>query len=206
MIVYLLQGITLGFAAAVSPGPFQAYLISHTLSSGWRRTAPAAFAPLLSDGPIILLVLFTLSQMPAWLPQTLHVIGGFYLLYLAAGTLKTWRAAGENQGGENVRSDYGVMKAVFVNLLNPNPYLSWTLVMGPLLMKSWHEAPLNGIALLGAFYGTMIGGTLAILLLFAYARNLGPRVSHTLIGLSGLALGCLGLVQIWLGTFAHWWD
>jgi threonine/homoserine/homoserine lactone efflux protein len=51
MLSYLTPGITYAFAAAVQPGPFQAYLISLTLVTGWRRTLPAVFAPLLSDIP-----------------------------------------------------------------------------------------------------------------------------------------------------------
>ena len=51
--VYVIQGIGYGFAAAVQPGPFQTYVIAQTLNSAWRNTLPAAFAPLISDGPII---------------------------------------------------------------------------------------------------------------------------------------------------------
>ena len=38
MWLYLLQGIGFGFAAASQPGPFQTYLISQSISQGWRRT------------------------------------------------------------------------------------------------------------------------------------------------------------------------
>jgi threonine/homoserine/homoserine lactone efflux protein len=51
MLGYLTIGVTYAFAAAVQPGPFQAYLISLTLVNGWRRTLPAVLAPLLSDFP-----------------------------------------------------------------------------------------------------------------------------------------------------------
>ncbi len=73
---YLILGMTYAFAAAVQPGPLQTYLISQTLANGWRRTIPAAFAPLLSDGPIIILVLLVLSNMPGWLVQVLQCAGG----------------------------------------------------------------------------------------------------------------------------------
>jgi hypothetical protein len=64
MLPFFLQGLTLGFAAGAQPGPFQTYLISQTLSQGWRRAWIAAFGPLLSDGPIVALVLLVLSQIP----------------------------------------------------------------------------------------------------------------------------------------------
>ena len=85
MWLYIIQGPGYGFAAAVKPGPFQTYLISQTLSKGWKRTLPTALAPLLSDGPIITLCLLVLSQVPAWLQRFLYIAGGLFILYLAFG-------------------------------------------------------------------------------------------------------------------------
>ena len=83
MLPYLLSGITLGFSAAVSPGPFQAYLLNQTVNNGWKRALPACLAPLISDGPIILLVVVLLAQTPDWFLDGLKIGGGFYLFYLA---------------------------------------------------------------------------------------------------------------------------
>ena len=141
MTAYLILGMTYAFAAAVQPGPFLTFLISRTLTNGWRRTIPAAFAPLLSDGPIIVLVLLVLSQMPGWLVQALQVAGGVFLLYLALGAFKTWRNYKAKDANEFDSTRQTVFKAVVVNLLNPAPYLGWSLVMGPLLLKGWREAP-----------------------------------------------------------------
>ena len=80
MWTYLIQGIGYGFAAAAQPGPFQAYLISQTLSNGWRRTLPAALAPLISDGPIIVLTLVVLSHVPVWFQRFLYIAGGLFIL------------------------------------------------------------------------------------------------------------------------------
>ena len=206
MTGYLILGITYAFAAAVQPGPFQTYLISQTLTNGWRRTVPAAFAPLLSDGPIIALVLLVLSRMPAWLVQVLQCAGGGFILYLAFGAFKTWRDFDVTKAVEVRSNRQTVLKAITVNLLNPAPYIGWSLVMGPLLLKGWRESPANGIALLIGFYTTLILVTLGIMLLFSAARNLGPRVSRALVGVSAIALTCFGLYELWLGTGARWWN
>jgi len=206
MTGYLILGITYAFAAAVQPGPFQTYLISQTLTNGWRRTVPAAFAPLLSDGPIIALVLLVLSRMPAWLVQVLQCAGGGFILYLAFGAFKTWRDFDVTKAVEVQSNRQTVLKAITVNLLNPAPYIGWSLVMGPLLLKGWRESPANGIALLIGFYTTLILVTLGIMLLFSAARNLGPRVSRALVGVSAIALTCFGLYELWLGTGARWWN
>jgi len=206
MLRYLIFGITYAFAAAVQPGPFQSYLVSQTLSKGWRHTLPAAFAPLLSDGPIIVLVLLVLTNMPGGLVQILQVAGGIFLLYLAAGAFRAWRAYDVSKVALAQASQQTVLKATLVNLLNPAPYLGWSLVMGPLLLAGWRETPANGIALLLGFYGTMVISLAGIIMLFAAARNMGPQVSRALLGVSALALACFGLYELWLGTRAYWWQ
>ena len=202
---YLILGITYAFAAAVQPGPLQAFLLSQAMSKGWRRTLPAAFAPLLSDGPIILVVLLILSRVPAWLVTLLQGAGGMFLLYLAVGAFKNWRNYSAIQSTPIPDRQQTVLKAALVNLLNPNPYIGWSLVMGPLLLKGWRETPVNGIALLLGFYVTMVACTMGIILLFAGARNLGPKVSRALVGISALALTCFGIYELWLGisVFLH---
>lgn len=200
----LLLGLTYAFAAAVQPGPFQAYLISQTLSHGLRRTVPAAFAPLLSDGPIIALTLFLLSRMPAWLLQSLRLGGGLFLLYLAAGTFKAWRDYGKESALRPPAGGQTLLKAALVNLLNPAPYLAWSLVMGPLLLEAWRVSPANGLALLAGFYGVLILGLLGIMLLFSAAGSLGPRLTRLLVGLSALGLAAFGLYQLWQGAAAFW--
>jgi threonine/homoserine/homoserine lactone efflux protein len=204
MTGYLILGITYAFAAAVQPGPFQTYLISQTLTNGWRRTIPAAFAPLLSDGPIIALAVFVLSRMPAWLVQVLQFAGGGFILYLAYGAFKTWRDFDVQKAVEVRSGRQTVLKAIVVNLLNPNPYIVWSLVMGPLLLQGWRETPVNGLALLVGFYITLTLVTLGIMLLFSMARNAGPRVSRTLVGISAIALFCFGLYELWQGAGLHW--
>lgn len=205
MLIYLIQGITFGFAAAVQPGPFQTYLMSQALNHGWRRTLPAALAPLISDGPIVLLTLLVLSQMPLWLEQVLQIAGGVFLFYLAYETFKTWREFRAANVDSAHSTTVGVLKAAMVNVLNPNPFLSWMLVLGLLLVKGWRESPGHGVALMLGFYGTMIFSSAGIILLSAGARNLGPRLNRGLLGISALGLALLGLFQLWQGTIARWW-
>ena len=64
MLSSLLLGSGFAFAAAIQPGPLQAYLFSSVAQHGWKRTLPAAFTPILSDGPIILTVLLVLTRLP----------------------------------------------------------------------------------------------------------------------------------------------
>ena len=199
MWLYIIQGLGYGFAAAVQPGPFQAYLIAQTLSRGWKRTFPTVFAPLISDGPIIALCLLILSQVPAWLQRFLYIAGGSFILYLAYGACRAWKNFDSNISSTESGAPQGVLKAALVNLLNPNPYLYWTLVTGPILLMGWHETPANGVGFVVGFFVSLISSLSAIVLVFGTARQLGPRVNRALLGVSAIALFCFGLIPLWLG-------
>ena len=145
MWLYILQGIGYGFAAAAQPGPFQTYLISQTLLNGWKRMLPAAFAPLLSDGPIIVLSLLLLSQFPPGFQRFLYIAGGVFVLYLAYGNYKSWKDFDPDLPSLETETQQSVLKAALINALNPNPYIFWSLVTGPILMKGWREVPVYGV-------------------------------------------------------------
>ena len=199
MLKYLIFGITYAFAAAVQPGPFQTFIISQTVKKGWRATLPAAFAPVFSDGPILLLVLFLLNTIPGNFIVILRIGGGLFLLYLGFNAFNSWKKYDLEKSIPIDTNHRTLFSAVVVNFLNPAPYLAWSLIMGPLLLEGWRIAPVNGIALIIGFYLTMIMTLIAIIIVFAFARKLGPNVSKILLGFSSLALFAFGIYQLWLG-------
>jgi len=201
MWLYIIQGVGYGFAAAVQPGPFQTYIISQTLLRGWKRTLIAAFAPLISDGPIIALCLLVLSQVPVWFERFLYTAGGLFILYLARGAYRSWKNFEARVSANDAETGQSVWKAALMNALSPGPYVFWTLVTGPILLRGWHETPTHGIGFLAGFYVTIVSGIALVILLFGLARELGPKVNRMLIGASAIALSCFGLYQLWQGIF-----
>ena len=201
MLTFLLQGLMLGFAAGAQPGPFQTYLISQTLSQGWRRTWIAAFAPLVSDGPIVALVLLALSQVPDWFQRVLQIAGGLFVLYLAWSAYKAWQAFTPDADSTPQTGHRSLLRAAMMNALSPGPYLFWSLVIGPLIIEAWRENPLNALSIILAFYFAMIGLNFAVVLLFGQAARFGNRVRKAMLGLSVLMLAGFGLYQLWQGIF-----
>jgi len=199
MWLYIVQGVGYGFSAAMIPGPFQTFIISQSLTRGWKKTLIAALAPLVSDGPIIALCFFVLNQVPVWFERVLYIAGGLFILYLAFGAYKSWKGFDVNISNLESSPQQSLPKAVLMNFLSPGPYIYWSLVTGPILLKCWREMPLNGIGFLTGFYVTMISGLVGIILLFGLARELGPKVNRVLIGVSAVALFCFGIYQLWLG-------
>ena len=203
MIGYLLQGLVLGGTAAAQPGPLQAFLLSQTLKNGWRRTIWAAFAPLISDGPILVLVLLALTRLPDWFLILLRIGGGLFLLYLAWGAYQTFRLVQSARLNQSERAvQQGILKAALMNFLSPNPYIFWGTIAGPILLSAWRETAVNGLAFFFGFYGALIGGFMAFVVLFAIAKRLDEKVSRILSGVSAVALFFFGLYQLSLGLSA----
>jgi threonine/homoserine/homoserine lactone efflux protein len=199
MWFYVLQGIGYGFAAAAQPGPFQTYLISQSLSKGWKRTLPAMLAPFVSDGPIITLCLLLLSQVPDWFQQFLYIAGGLFILFLAYGAYKTWQKFDVHAPIAESASRQSILQAATVNALSPGPYIFWSLVTGPILMRGWRESPIHGVGFMLGFYSAMILCLATIILVFGVARELGPKVNRAMLGISAVALLVFGIRQLWLG-------
>jgi threonine/homoserine/homoserine lactone efflux protein len=197
MLQSVLIGAGFAFGAALQPGPLQAYLVSRAATIGWRRTLPACFAPLLSDGPIALLALLVLGQLSAFVQGVLRASGGVLLLALAWTALRRRRGpARTDAGGSAPRT---LLEAALVNALNPSPYLGWALVLGPAVIGAWRKEPATAVVLLAAFYGTLIVTNGAIVFLVGAVRSFGPRVQRALGVASGLALAILGAVLFVMG-------
>lgn len=199
MYIYLISGIVYGFAAGAQPGPFTAYLVSLTLKQGFRRSLPAVFAPLISDAFIVLATMLVLTSIPLRLVHWLQIVGGVFVLYLAWGAWKSWHEYSPGTAAAEESVKQGVLKATLVNLLNPNPYLGWSLVLGPIVLKAWRQSAASAVAVGVGFYGALFGTTIAVLLIFDFARNRGPQVARALTGVSAIALACFGIYQLWLG-------
>jgi threonine/homoserine/homoserine lactone efflux protein len=201
MLLFLFQGLALGFAAGAQPGPLQSYLISQTLSQGWRRAWIGAFGPLVSDGPIVALVLIVLSQVPDWFQRALQIAGGLFVLYLAWGAYKAWLSFAPGTDTSLQTGRRSLLRAALMNALSPGPYLFWSLVIGPLIVTTWRENSANALSIILGFYVAMIALNLGVVLLFGQAARFGDQARKAMLGLSVLALAGFGLYQLWQGIF-----
>jgi hypothetical protein len=83
-----------------------------------------------------------------------------------------------------------------MNFLSPGPYLFWSLVNGPLLIKALGLSALHGLAFLLSFYGVFIGGMLLIAVVFDRVRRFGPAVIRALLLTSVLVFALFGVLLI----------
>jgi threonine/homoserine/homoserine lactone efflux protein len=196
---YFLQSAALGFTAAATPGSLQTLLISETLLGGFKRGARITLAPLITDAPIIVAVLLILNQVPPLVLNVLSLAGGLFVLYLAWGLLKQWRQGAQTttvaEGAQPIGWK-GLWRASIVNWLNPNPYIFWTLVGGPILIAALKQSVLYGAAFLIGMYSVFLASMLILVAVFHFARNLGPRIVRGLLLISIGVLAIFGVVLL----------
>ncbi len=201
IFIYLLQGATLALPATLIPGPFQAFLVSCTLRNGWKRTLPVALVPLATDGPVIVIVLYVLTRMPLWYLNALQVAGGFVILYLAWRIFKAAKSKKldfKPLENETRRTFFG---AVAMNIVNPNPYVFWSVVAGPILLDAWHKSMGLGISFITGFYGTFVMCLSAFIVMIGTLGSVNPKASRLLSLISFWALLAFGFYEISSGLF-----
>jgi threonine/homoserine/homoserine lactone efflux protein len=202
MLEYLLIGMGYAISAGLQPGPLQAFFLAKVAENGWRRTVPAAFAPLISDGPIALVAILLLRNIPARFRIYLQLAGGILLCYYALGTFQVFQKEVEPEQEKPPSSPKTILQAALVNLLNPSPYLGWSLVMGPTVLKAWEESSGFALTLLIAFYLTMISINIALIILMGTSEFLDQRGKRILVLVSGIILAGLGIYYLVSGGIA----
>jgi threonine/homoserine/homoserine lactone efflux protein len=196
MLESILLGSGFAFAAAVQPGPLQAFLLSSVLQNGWKRTLPASFSPLLSDGPIALLVLLLLNHFSTTMFGILRAAGGVLLLYFAWAGYRQWKHFTMSEQGSNSRIPRTLIQAATINILNPNPYLGWSLILGPAFIASWQINHIVALTLILAFYSTMVLVLACTIFLFGTTRFLSLSGRRLLILISAGILAMIGVYQL----------
>lgn len=196
LLAFVTQGSLLGLAAAATPGPLLAYLITQTLSGGWRRGAPVAFAPLLSDLILVPVILFVLKQLNPLALRVLGAAGGVFVLYTAWQLWKTWNKKQPEKLLEG-RPGFTLRQAVLMNFLSPGAYAYWTTVNGPLVIRAWNLSIGYAFGFVAAFYGFFVGSMLLIVLLLHVTRQKAPQIVRGLLLAGIFILGGFGILLIY---------
>ncbi len=202
-VILFMQGAALGFWASASPGPFQAYLLAQSVREGPARALPLAAVPLASDPPVVAIVLAVLAHVPAGFLRVLQVCGGIFVLWLGASALRAaLRPAAEAAGGADGREPpRGFLRAAVVNFTNPNVWIFWSVVGGPIVAEAWRASPARAAEFLAGMYLLLLAVNALLVAVFGAAGRLGPRTSRALAGLSSGALAAFGLWQVGRGIW-----
>ena len=195
MVTYLSAGIALGLSAGFSPGPLLTLLLSQTVKHGPKEGAKVAFAPLITDFPIMVVSTLLLTSFSNYRPVLagVSIAGGMFLFYLVYESFRT--------SGFKVTVDEAaprsLLRGTMVNALNPHPYLFWMTVGAPILLKGWAQSPLLPAIFLGTFFGCLVGSKVLLAILVGKSRQFLSGRPYILINrVLGLALFVFAIILL----------
>ncbi len=164
-----LSGAALGLAGGLAPGPLTALVITQTIRHGTTEGLKVSLAPVLTDGPLLLLGALAADWLARWdaLLGLIGLAGAGFLFWIGLESLRAGPL--EVEAGEPP-SD-GVLRAVLTNLLNPHPYLFWVTVGGPLVATAWSESAAAAAGFLVGFFALLCGTKAGIALLVGGGRR-----------------------------------
>lgn len=197
---FLLAGLSLGFAAGISPGPLLTLVITRTLERGLAAGVRVAMAPLLTDLPIIVLALIFFNALPPMLETALTAGGALFVLYLAWEIVRDARHARliTNVAEQPAGAAADLWRGMLVNLLSPHPWLFWITIGGPTLVRAWNAGWPSALAFLLGFYALLLGGKIGVAAAVAGGRRfLTDAWYRRLLWLAGLLLCLFGVLLLW---------
>lgn len=195
----LLLGLTIGFAAGISPGPLLFLTITTSLRSGARAGVLVALAPLITDAVIVGLVLLVLDRLPWWTLALLGVVGGLFVVWTGVATVREARTAtlAAAREGDAAGALEALRRGAVVNILSPHPWITWATALGPLTVSTWRASAPSGIALVVGFYLLLVGTKVTVALLVGRARHrLSDRGYRRALLLAGGLLLVAGIALV----------
>ena len=183
-----IAGATLGIVEGIKPGPLLTMVIREPLSGGIRAGLGPAAAPIITDGPLVIISLFA----AAWIatnPSALLVITLAGAIFLAQMGYECFGLEPPNMDEDAPPPTGSFLRGVITNLLNPNVYVFWFLIGGPLMASAADEEILAPIAYAITFLVTIMLTKAAI----AYAihrasGNISAIVYRRLLTICGLVM------------------
>lgn len=195
----LLLGLTIGFAAGISPGPLLFLTITSSLRSGARAGVLVALAPLVTDAMIVGLTLLVLDRLPSWVVAVLGVVGGLFVALTGVQTVREAREASLSgtAGAKSTGAGQALRRGAVVNLVSPHPWITWATALGPLAISTWREDHGSAVALVVGFYLLLIGTKVAVAILVGRTRHrLGDRGYRTALLVAGGLLVAAGVALV----------
>jgi len=183
-----IAGIMLGVVEGIKPGPLLTTVIKETLTNGFKGGIRAASAPFFTDGPLILFSIF----MAGWIANQPLVFCGIAILgaiFLTRMGMECFNPEIPDIDSTEVDLNQSFKKGILTNLLNPNAYIFWLLIGGPLMATVADSEPIAPFAYAISFLISIVLVKIIIAYFFSKAQvNLSSDRYLLTLKICGLAM------------------
>jgi threonine/homoserine/homoserine lactone efflux protein len=192
VLEYLGIALSLGVTAGLSPGPLMALVISETVKGGRVKGIQVSVAPLFTDIPLILAIIFFLKYIRNIysLLGIISIVGSILLFYFGYKDFKTEKI---NLQTGNIQST-SFRKGLLTNFMNPHPYIFWLFIGVPFMMKG---NSIERITFIASFLSGIIGSKICLTFIVEKSKKfIETKYYQKIINLLGLILIVLGLLLL----------
>ncbi len=191
---YLVTGIILGLSAGLAPGPLLTLVITETFQHDIKAGIKVAFAPVITDLPLILLTVLVLSKL-ADSNQILGMIslaGSVFVLWLGYSSLRIRGVALQT----GLAGSQSLMKGILANVLSPYPYLFWLSVGAPLMTQAWTLDARFAVVFITSFYGVLVGSKILLAIAVGHSKSalMGKPYIYIMRALGVLLIALAGVL------------
>jgi threonine/homoserine/homoserine lactone efflux protein len=196
---FLWKGILLGMHAGFAPGPVTTLLVTESLLHGRRAGMKIAFVPVLTDLPVIGVIiplLYYLTFDATVVIAAISMVGALILCGLGYESLSVTELRYARGEAPNV----SLFKAIGTNFFNPNLYIYWITICGPLAVSAFYHSWATMFLFLITFYISITLVKLGISLAVGTVRHsLNLKVIVWINRFLGAAMLLFAVLFFWQG-------
>ena len=198
MLDLIFAGILLGIYAGLSPGPMLLLVVSQTIKHEFKEGLKVAFAPLISDIPIIIISLIIISFLEGYksILGIIFILGGLYLVYLAYESFK-FKPLDVDVDVSNPKS---LRKGVTLNLLNPAPYIFWITIGSPIIIPAYNVNPVAPLEFIISFYIFLVGAKICVAYITGKSREfVTGKIYMHIMNILGILISIFAIIYLYTG-------
>jgi threonine/homoserine/homoserine lactone efflux protein len=195
----LARGLVLGFAVAATFGPIGLLCLRRTIASGFGIGFASGLGAATADAAYASLAAFSLSAITGMLVDQivwLRLVGGLFLIYLGARTLRA-RPARSRSGTATPRGIIeGFASTLMLTLSNPMTILSFVGIFAGLGLGSVEGGSAGAVLVVGVFVGSAAWWLLLAACASQLRERLTPRVFRAVNVASGALIVAFGAATL----------
>lgn len=152
---FVAAAAVLGLTGGFLPGPLTVMVIGESLRHGTGAGVRAAFAPLVTDAPMIAAALL----LTRWVSDLHRLTGSIALVGAGVMTLMAVDSmrARPPEAVSDLDPGSSLLRAAAVNATNPHPYLFWFTVGAPSILRAGEIAAVWAFAFVAVFFVALVG-------------------------------------------------